>query len=293
MAPTVSPPTWTAARLTRCTTARTAGNVAAANAGKNAGKNAAMIERRAGNAVVHIAPEHGGRLAALAVDGHDLLVAGDGDSHPMLWGAFPMIPWAGRVRHGRFSFAGQTYQLPITMPPHAIHGTVHDRPWEVEPDGTLAIDLGPDWPFGGSARSRVDLEPHQLTWTLEAHADARSMPAQVGWHPWYRRPAQLDIAPNAMYELDDESIPTGRLIAPPPGPWDNCFTDLAGPPRITFPGGPTLTITSTCTDWVVYTQPEHALCVEPQSGPPDAFNRTPHVVEPGAPLVARMTLRWG
>ena len=42
---------------------------------------------------------------------------------PMSWGCYPMVPWAGRVRRGRFVFADGTYQLPINMAPHAIHGT--------------------------------------------------------------------------------------------------------------------------------------------------------------------------
>ena len=91
---------------------------------------------------------------------------------------------------------------------------------------------------------------------------------------------------------DDEGIPTGQLTAVPPGPWDNCFTELLGPPQLALPDGPTLTVTSSCTDWVVYDRPTHAICVEPQTGPPDAFNHAPQVVEPGAPLVATMTWRW-
>ena len=33
------------------------------------------------------------------------------------------------------------------MPPHAIHGTVLDRRWHAIDASTIAIDLGPDWPF--------------------------------------------------------------------------------------------------------------------------------------------------
>ena len=35
-----------------------------------------------------------------------------GETHPMLWGSFPMVPWAGRLAHGRFRFGGRTYELP-------------------------------------------------------------------------------------------------------------------------------------------------------------------------------------
>jgi aldose 1-epimerase len=53
-----------------------------------------------------------------------------------------------------------------------------------------------------------------------------------------------------------------------------------------------LTIESDCPDWVVFTVPDDALCVEPQTAPPDAFNRDPGIVVPGTPLVAEMTWRW-
>ena len=35
-----------------------------------------------------------------------------------------------------------------------------------------------------------------------------------------------------------------------------------------------------------------ALCVEPQTAPPDALNTGPAIVEPGRPLIAEMTWTW-
>lgn len=251
-----------------------------------------MLELTAPGAAVLVSPHDGGRIASIAVDGHELLVTGSGSDHPMQWGAFPMIPWAGRIRHGRLTFDGITHQLPLGLPPHAIHGTTYDRPWEVEADGSLAIELGPAWPFGGRAVQRFALDGAGLTCTIEVHAADRPMPAQAGWHPWFRRPVTLRLDAGAMYERDAEGIPSGHLVPVPPGPWDDCFTGLAAPPRLEWPDGPTVVLTSSCTDWVVYTQPEHALCVEPQTGPPDAPNTAPTIVVPGAPLVATMRLTW-
>ncbi len=251
-----------------------------------------VIERVAPGVVLTIDAERGGRIAQLRVEGRDLLVPKDhADPHPMLWGSFPMVPWAGRLRHGRFRFSGRDHQMPLDLPPHAIHGLGYVRPWDVEPTGDLTLELGAPWPFGGRAVQRFTLGDASLTCTLEVHAE-ESMPAQVGWHPWFARPVTFDLAPSAMYELDAESIPTGRLVAVPPGPWDDCFCDLRRPPRLAWSDGPVVTVTSSCTDWVVYDRPAHAVCVEPQAGPPDALNLAPHVVEPGVPLVATMTLRW-
>lgn len=247
----------------------------------------------------------GGRLASFVVDGHELLVT-EGPS-PMGWGSFPMAPYAGRVRDGRFEFRGRLHDLPMLMPPHAIHGTVLERSWRVTGDRTIATELGPTWPFAGRAVQRFDLEAGRLTSRLEVRAD-EPMPASIGWHPWFRRmprpvagtdarptigPAELDLDAGAMYRRDAVGIVTGELVAPPPpGPWDDCFIDLRRSPVVRWPGFLELTIESDCPVYVVYTMPTDALCVEPQTAPPDALNTGPALVEPGHPLVAKMTWAW-
>lgn len=246
----------------------------------------------------------GGRVASLIVAGRELLkTEGDG---PVGWGSFPMVPFAGRVRGGIFTFEGRTYTLPMRLPPHALHGTVLDRRWRGVDDTTIETELGPDWPFAGRVVQRFELGSDHLTCHLELHAEER-MPASMGWHPWFVRqlpPAavptedaepgvlELDLDAGAMYVRDEEGIAIDRRIPPPPGPWDDCFTDLRRAPVLRWPGFLELTIESPCRDWVVYTVPEDALCVEPQTAPPDALNNGPSIVEPGQSLVAEMTWRW-
>ncbi len=251
--------------------------------------------------------EAGGRLASFVVAGRELLVT-EGAS-PIAWGSFPMVPYAGRVRNGWFEFGGRRRDLPMKLPPHAIHGTVLDRPWERLDDRTITTELGPDWPFGGRAVQWFDLGAGRFTSRLELHAD-EPMPASVGWHPWFRRrpgPAssgepmtgaepgelELEFDAGAMYRRDDDGITTGDLLVPPPpGPWDDCFTDVLRSPVLRWPGFLELTIESDCPDWVVYTVPTEALCVEPQTAPPNALNMGATIVEPGQPLIAEMTWTW-
>ena len=238
----------------------------------------------------------GGRIASLIVRGHELLkTSGDG---PMTWGAFPMAPFAGRVRDATLTFAGRRHELPATLPPHAIHGTVLDRRWHVVGDATVTTELGPDWPFAGGVVQQFELAEDHLTCRMELHAD-EPMPASIGWHPYFARripgvvaPLELDFEAGAMYVRDEAGIATGQRVPPPPGPWDDCFTDLRRPPVLCWPGFLELTIESDCQDWVVYTVPEDALCVEPQTAPPDAVNADPTVIGPERPLVAVMTWRW-
>ncbi|HEX7948810.1 MAG TPA: hypothetical protein VF494_00560 [Candidatus Limnocylindrales bacterium] len=249
----------------------------------------------------------GGRLASVVIDGRELLVT-EGVGR-MSWGSFPMAPFAGRVRDGRFTFRGERHELPIEMPPHAIHGTVIDRSWQRLDERSIGTALGPDWPFAGRAIQRFELQEGRLDFTLEVHSE-EPMPVSMGWHPWFRRrlpavdrtggfdpgaltaPVELELDAGSMYVRDAAGITTLDRVAPVPGPWDDCFTDLRRPPVLRWPGFLELTIDSDCRDWVVYTVPAESLCVEPQTAPPDALNLDPAIVEPGRPLIARMTWIW-
>ena len=249
-----------------------------------------MIVLTAGDATARVDPQAGGRLASLVVGGAERLVTGSMQDDPMVWGCYPMAPWAGRLRRGQLNFEGRTYRLPSDAEPHAIHGTVYRRAWVVDEEGSMATGLGADWPFAGHARQRITLEPGRLRCRLELHADT-PMPATIGYHPWFAAPVELDVAPTHQYRRDADGLPDGTFVAPDPRPWDDCFTGLAAPPTLTFGDGLVVTVTADVDHWVLYT-PDHAVCVEPQTGPPDGPHLEPHVVEPGAPLVLSMDLSW-
>ena len=259
-----------------------------------------METLRAGDASVSLDPEHGGRLASLVVRGHELLLGPDeGSDDPTSWGCFPMIPWAGRIRQGRFPGDGTVVQLPIDMPPHAIHGTTKDLAWETVGPGAMATDLGPHWPWRGRATHDVELEADRLTLTIGIHA-GETMPVSAGWHPWLRRrvggvDARLDVPAEAMWRRDAEGVPDGTLVDPPAGPWDDCFTALVGPVVVRWPGVLELVVESDCEHVVVYDQTPDAVCVEPQSAPPDAHNSGEDlvIVDAGTSWTIMTTWTWG
>jgi aldose 1-epimerase len=116
------------------------------------------------------------------------------------------------------------------------------------------------------------------------------MPAELGWHPWFVKPVVLGFEPATMYRRDGEGIPDGTHVAPGPPPWDDCFVNVD--PVVLRYDGLDLTVTADCDHWVVYTEPLHATCVEPQSGPPDAFTIRPRVLEPGERLTRWMRWTW-
>jgi aldose 1-epimerase len=256
-----------------------------------------MFTIESGDARLTVAPEEGGRIVEFSVDGFQLLVPREVNAHD--FGCFPMAPWAGRIRHGRFTFGGEEYQLLRNKPPHAIHGTARDQRWEVVGDGVIATELGEPWPFGGRVVQRFVLAPHQLELTMEVHAGEQPMPASCGWHPWWNRfprddtGLHLELRAGAMLEKDDEGIQTGELVDVRRPPWDDCFTALGAPPvTLRWPGAVTISLGTSCQYVVVYDEPQHAICAEPQTAPPDAFNLEPTVLEPGGLLVATATWRW-
>ena len=108
----------------------------------------------------------------------------------------------------------------------------------------------------------------------------------------HRQCVALDDIAGPRWIRDGEGMPSGERVPPTPGPWDDAFTDVADPPLLEWGAALRVEVESTCSWWVVYTEPAHAVCVEPQSGPPDALNGAADVVVPGAPLVHEMRWRW-
>jgi aldose 1-epimerase len=269
-----------------------------------------MLELRAGEVLLVLDPANGGRVVSLTVIGHRLLRTPQDDPGGTHWGSFVMAPWAGRTRHGRFTFDGVDHQLEVNSGEHSIHGTVRQRAWSVEDATTtrahLKTDFGEGWPFPGWAEQVVTAHEDRIELELSMHAAEGRMPAVGGWHPWWQRrldglygaPAQLELPAASMYVRDAEGIAIPDTVPPPPGPWDDCFTDLSAPPVLRWPGagGPSsgfeLAVESDCPCVVVYDEPVDAICVEPQSGPPDALNHGPDVAEPGRPVVVHSTWRF-
>jgi len=275
----------------------------------------------------------GARIRQITVadeaDAVDLLAATDGhEPFSTGWGSFPMAPWAGRLRNGRFRFFRRDVGLdlnhadgagtgggPIDPPRaapvgpisgddlrrHAIHGTTFARRWNVveatadSVEVTCRLDGALGWDFPGVARQVITVSPERIDLNLSVEADGGAVfPAAIGWHPWFAKPDRLVAHPIAMFEQDGIGLPTGRLVAPTEPPWDDCFVNHA-PVELHYDRRLAAVVTvssSDCDYWVLYDKPEHATCVEPQSGPPDALNLRPELATSAHPIRRTMSIGW-
>jgi aldose 1-epimerase len=260
-----------------------------------------QLTLRRGATAVSVDLAAGGRVAGLELADLSVVAHVDPDS-PVHWGSFVMAPWAGRIRNGRFDSDGRTYRLPQNWGLHAIHGTVLDRPWQiVEADADsveLECALDDRWPWRGKVRHHIRVQESAVEFTLAVHADDAPFPAAVGWHPWFRRrlaqggPVEVALHAESMLLRDEAGIPSGARVPVPDGPWDDCFDHIHWPVTLSWPGALRLDISADTRYGVVYTEQEDAVCVEPQTGPPDAPNLEPVLVRAGQPLTATMTWSW-
>jgi galactose mutarotase-like enzyme len=280
--------------------------------GNDVGRGRAVrVRLEAGGCAVEIAPAAGGRIAALEVHGWDL-VRRDGWTDRE-WGSFVMAPWIGRLRDGRVRWRDRAWDMPLTEPPHALHGTVLDVPWDVigatASSVRLTTGLGPDWPFEGRVARSLELRPDRLIDRLEVHATREPFPVILGWHPWFRRRAvrladgaasgvvEVRIHGARRVDLDAGGLPTGRLAEPRPDPQDDVLLDVVEPPVVRWPGAVELALhAAAACAWIAYTAHPDGVCVEPLTGLPDGLNGgwlgDPPVVEPGRPLTAALEIRW-
>ncbi|MEU3609436.1 aldose 1-epimerase [Streptomyces sp. NPDC035033] len=252
----------------------------------------------AGDAELTINPARGGRIESLRIAGTEVLKQGE------RYGSFPMVPWCGRTAYGRFRDGAATHLLPVNADPHAIHGTVRDRAWTVArataTEAVLTCDLDDPWPYKGRVTQVLELAEDRLTLRFGVEAYDDSFPAQAGWHPWFLRnlgqggeDVAIGFAPGWQEERGDDHLPTGHRIAPLPGPWDDCFGMPDGVDvTLTWPGELELKVTSRAEWVVIYDEPADAVCVEPQTGPPNGLNTHPRLVTPIDPLEVESVWAW-
>lgn len=242
----------------------------------------------------------------------------DADDRSINWGCFLMAPWPGRLEGGILSWHGVRYQLPRNHGRHAIHGVVFDRRWNVERAGSSDAELScrfdpGSWPLGGSARQRIRLDAGGITLTGEIAAD-RSMPAALGWHPWFLRgqgDPRLRVRSDAVL-VTQAMIPTGEVASvagktdlrrgPALGSrrLDHAYVNVGSPATISWPDLELAVEFEPPVSVVTVFTPLGAFCVEPQTARANALGLAGAagraagavVLEAGESLTATMRIAW-
>lgn len=232
-----------------------------------------------------------------------------------------MAPWAGRVEGARLEWERKVHALSANLGPHSIHGVVFDEEWSIgdATDDRVTVSCEFDqsrWPLGGGVRQTFAMRPGMVEITGAVKAGARSMPAALGWHPWFRRPPTADmrvrIDAARVLQTTPELIPTGRT-EPVEGTTDlragpllgnrrldHVYVGARSPASIDWPDlSMQLEFHAPVATLVVYT-PESGVCVEPQTAWPNPFALSASGVRgtglvalaPGETLLAGALMRW-
>jgi aldose 1-epimerase len=254
----------------------------------------------------------GGRLVSLIIDGHEIIAtcAAPDNAHDWYRGSFPLAPWVGVLADAAFFFEGERYEVDKDFEGKAVHGLVAERAWHIigKTETTVLLDIlfGPlhhnaRWPMDGHVAQTITITDTHIRFRLEVYSDSEAMPASAGYHPWFSRV----LAGSGGAEASISFQPSIRLVTSPATgrrvmshdlgehPWDDLFIDLEGAPTISWPGGPTITLTSNAKVWVYYERTPGGFCIEPWSAADDTLSTSEaHIVTPGHPLVLDFIIDW-
>ena len=169
--------------------------------------------------------EVGAGLRQYTFDGADVTGTYGEDELPPKGCGITLVPWPNRIKDGKYTFDGTTYQLPLTEPAgrNAIHGLGRWVRWTKvrhEPDAvTLRLDIVPQngYPFEVRVDATYALHPeHGLQVTLAAtnHGRGRA-PFGAGSHPYLSTRGHaladttLQLPAREQLVLDDKQVPMG------------------------------------------------------------------------------------
>ena len=191
--------------------------------------SARRLTLRAGRLELDVLPAVGGSIArfdALAPDGRrQPLLRGTAEDYDDVLGAacFALVPFANRVRGGRFLCDGQEIRLARNLAGDAspLHGQGWRAAWSVASaqDDRLELvyahDAG-EWPWRYEARQRIALSPEGLSIDLCCrNLSASAMPCGLGLHPYYpcTKDTVLDTGVSSAWTVDADVLPVAEVPA--------------------------------------------------------------------------------
>jgi aldose 1-epimerase len=208
------------------------------------------VAARVGGSIARFDRMEGGRRSALfrgsdrAYD--DVLEAG----------CFPLVPFANRIRGGRFVCGGRAIRLAPNMAgdPSPLHGQGWRGVWRpLGAASATCVELAFEhaagqWPWAYEARQRIELDAEGLSVRLSCrNLSAEPMPCGLGLHPYFpcTPRTELDTTVTGAWTVDAQVLPVeqvpaggrydlrGRLICGQG--LDNGFEGWSGEARIAWP----------------------------------------------------------
>ncbi|SMF33278.1 aldose 1-epimerase [Paenibacillus barengoltzii] len=157
----------------------------------------------------------------------------------------PLLTPPGRIRRGKFTYAGQEYQFDRnTANDNHIHGLHRTQSWcvsDIEEDDegcTITTEFktsdDPNWirqyPEPLKLEMTLRLQGAKLTQTFKiTHLGQNPAPFGLGLHTWFLIDGEpgrwnVKLPVTELYDLDEENIPTGKTA--PLGSWDALNTGM-------------------------------------------------------------------
>ncbi|MBM3647855.1 MAG: aldose 1-epimerase [Alphaproteobacteria bacterium] len=278
-----------------------------------------LLSLRAGRLALDLAPQAGGSIAGLSVDGvgevlRPMTVEAAASQCGSEAACYPLVPFSNRIAEGRLAFDGQERRLAANWPGqrHPMHGEGWARSWRVARRGGDVAELIHEhdgvtgWPFRYRARQTFQLADDALSvGMMLENLEPRVVPGGIGLHPFFVRDDDTELAFQAasVWLADAELLPTERAAVP--SRWDyaaprrvqsgldNCFEGWDGSASIVWPRrGLRLTLQASLPfrHLVVYTPPDRPyFCVEPVSHANGKVGEA--LLAPGAALAGDVVFR--
>jgi aldose 1-epimerase len=209
---------------------------------------------------------------------------------------FPLVPYGGRLREGRFEFDQRRFQFPLNALPerHSSHGDGWQRPWQLDHldrrSAVMTLDADDSAPFQYHCSQAITVSSDGLRIELTCrNLSPHRIPMGFGLHPYFanRSEALIRARLPSRWQWDDEMMPVRQEA----NPYEHRFThgqrvsdlpataeyaDWSGDATIEWPGSRvrvTLTTHPPLHHVVMWMPPgEDFFCFEPVSHATDALN---------------------
>jgi len=258
---------------------------------------AQYIEIQGGDLRARIAPNNGGMVAQLTIDGIDIFRLNEGaiETTPMSAGGNPvMFPFPSKTKDDRYTLDGRAYAMPM-------HGLVKNSSFAVRSQTDSSVRLwhsGSDsqkeanYPFDYVLEIEYSIVGNSLISTAYVtNKSDRPLPHYLGWHPYFKATnkaaLQFEHSMTSHYNYIDYKDEPTILDLDLSKSWDDVF-HTPETREFTLYNKPDGYLARYKLDeahnvLVVCSWVEGAVCLEPWCGLPNSINsgRFVRTVQPG------------